>query len=72
MRYQVRFVENSSLPSDVQWAFARTLGQTYLFIKWSAIDVTTGRCDALTHAWEAWQCAEPAPHALSQSVFASA
>lgn len=68
MKYQVRFVEDSGLPQEVEWAFARTTGETYLFVKQSAIDPTSGRCDALTHAWEAWQAVsveleEPA-HAL--------
>lgn len=58
MRYQVRFVADGSLPGGLEWAFARTIGETYLFVTQSAIDVTTGRCDALTHAWSAWQAAE--------------
>lgn len=55
MRYQVRFVDDGALPSTVEWAFARTAGETYLFVKHSAIDAATGRCEALTRAWEAWQ-----------------
>ena len=58
MRYQVRFVPNDSLPTGVEWAFARTSGETFLFVKRSAIDETTGRCDALTRAWAAWQSVE--------------
>jgi len=55
MRYQVRFVPDHSLPTGVEWAFARTSGETFLFVKRSAIDDATGRCDALTRAWAAWQ-----------------
>jgi len=58
MRYQVRFVQDDSLPTGVEWAFARTSGETFLFVKRSAIDDVTGRCDALTRAWAAWQAIE--------------
>lgn len=58
MQYQVRFVQDDSLPVGVEWAFARTPGETYLFVKQSAIDDAAGRCDALSRAWEAWQQAE--------------
>jgi len=58
MRYQVRFVADGTLPSGVEWAFARTLGETYLFVTQSAIDTTTGRCEALCRAWTAWQSIE--------------
>ncbi len=58
MRYQVRFVEDGALPSETEWAFARTKDATFCFVKRSAIDPTTGCCAALTHAWEAWQGAE--------------
>lgn len=71
MRYQVRFVGDDSLPSEVQWVLARTLGQTYLFVKQSAVDPTTGRCDALSDAWEAWQCAEIEAHRQSLSALTS-
>lgn len=55
MRYQVRFVDDGSLPIDTEWAIARVSGETYLFVKESAINHATGQCEALTHAWEAWQ-----------------
>lgn len=58
MRYQVRFVSDHALPGDVPWAFAKRTEETYLFVKRSAIDVTTGRCDALSQAWEVWQATE--------------
>lgn len=59
MRYQVRFVDDAALP-EVEWAFARIDGTTYLFVRRSAIDTSTGACDALTRAWEAWQRVDPA------------
>lgn len=55
MGYQVRFVASGSLPAGVEWAFARTLGETYLFVSADAISASTGRCDALCRAWEAWE-----------------
>ena len=55
MRYQVRFVDDDSLPEEVEWAFAIVSGRASLFVKQSAIDTTTGRCEALTRAWEVWQ-----------------
>lgn len=56
MRYQVSFVEDSALPSGVEFTFVRlAAGTTHLFVKHSAIDTTTGQCDALTRAWELWQ-----------------
>ena len=58
MRYLVTFVSDAALPAGMAWAFARQAGSTYLFVKQSSIDVTTGRCDALTDAWEAWQRVE--------------
>lgn len=57
MGYQVRFVTDDSLP-EVEWVFVRTSDETYLIVKRSAINTTTGRCDALSHAWEAWQAIE--------------
>lgn len=61
MQYQVRFVSDSALPGEVDWVFARQPGETYLFVKQSAVDVSTGRCDALTRAWEVWQDMEAQP-----------
>lgn len=71
MQYQVRFVADDALPAEVEWAFARQAGDTYLFVKQSAIDVTTGRCDALTRAWEVWQAAEAQDAARGLRAFAS-
>jgi hypothetical protein len=56
--YQVRFVEDAALPSEVEFAFVRVADATYLFVKESAIDVTTSECPALARAWETWQKAE--------------
>lgn len=59
MGYQVRFVEDAELPSEVEFAFVRlAVGTTYLFVKHSAIDAETGCCDALTRAWALWQAVE--------------
>jgi hypothetical protein len=57
MRYQVEFVSDDSLPAGVEWVFARTLGETYLFVKRSAIDhARDGHGDdVLCRAWTAWQ-----------------
>jgi hypothetical protein len=66
MRYQVEFVSDDSLPAGVEWAFARTLGETYLFVKRSAIEATQeGRDDVLCRAWTAWQATHPPVHALT-------
>lgn len=54
MRYQVRFVSDHSLPEGVEWVFARQAGATYLFIRESAIDPVTGRCEALDRARAVW------------------
>lgn len=74
MRYQVRFVEDDALPKEVEWVFARQAGHTYLFVKQSAICETTGRCKALSRAWEVWQDAEAeaAPRVRRSCVVASA
>lgn len=71
MRYQVRFVENAAMPTDVEWAFARQAEDTFLFVKESAIDVTTGRCDALSRAWQVWQDAEAQSIALGLRSWAT-
>lgn len=55
MLYQVVFVDDGSLPSGVEFAFVRDAAATYLFVKRSAVDPRTGRCDALSRAWEIWQ-----------------
>jgi F0F1-type ATP synthase epsilon subunit len=60
MRYQVRFVSDTALPEGVEYAFARQGNETYLFVKRGAVDVTSGRCDALTRAWERWEDADAA------------
>jgi hypothetical protein len=54
MHYQVRFVSEHSLPRGIAWAFATQAGETYLFVKWSAIDRRTGRCPALDRARAVW------------------
>lgn len=59
MGYEVRFVESGSLPSGIDWAFARTTeGEAYLFISKDAIDPESGRCGALQRAWTACELAE--------------
>lgn len=72
MQYQVRFVDDSALPEGFDWAFARTSRDAVLFVKQSAIDASTGRCDALTRAWEAWQAVEAASVARGLRSFAAA
>ena len=67
MRYQVRFVGDDQLPSEVEYVFVCIDGQTYLFVKGSAVDPATGRCDALTRAWSTWEASlqlEELAHAL--------
>ena len=59
MDYHVRLVEDAALPEGVAWTFARQGGQTYLFVKRSAVG--HGECDALTRAWECWQSMEAEP-----------
>jgi hypothetical protein len=54
MHYQVRFVSEHALPDGVTWAFATQAGETYLFVKWSALDRSTGRCPALDRARAVW------------------
>lgn len=65
MSYKVRFVADSALPDEVEYAFARFADEAYLFIKQSAIDPVTGDCDAVVRAWVLWESAmiwaDPAP-----------
>lgn len=57
--YQVLFVEDSQLPEGVDFAFARTLEHTYLFMKRSVVDASPGgRCDALTRSFNTWEQAQ--------------
>lgn len=72
MRYQVRFVADASLPEGVEWSFARQAGTTYFFVKQSAIDTTTGRCDALARAWEVWESTEAESTLVTLRTFARA
>lgn len=60
MHYQVRFVEESALPAGVDYAFARTGGRTYLFMKQSAMaDAGPGDvCGALTRSFTTWERAQ--------------
>lgn len=55
MQYHVRFVDEDSLPEGVPWAFVRTPRAVYLFMKQGCIDPTSGRCQALSRAWQVWQ-----------------
>lgn len=50
MPYAVQLVEDDALPSDVEWAFARTRARTFLFVKRSAFSERT-----LTDSWCAWE-----------------
>lgn len=59
MRYEVRFVEDAELPSEVEFAFVRLADQTFLFMKRSAVLAHMGgRCDALTRSFNTWERAQ--------------
>lgn len=58
MHYQVRFVEDSRLPSGVEFAFVSVGDETYLFMKQSAIRPGEGECEALTRSFNTWQRAQ--------------
>jgi hypothetical protein len=58
VRYHVRFVDDTALPGEVEWAFVTQAGRTCLFVKESAVDHATGECEALSRAWECWQDAD--------------
>ena len=58
MRYEVRFVEDTELPSEVDFAFVRFADQTYLFMKRAAIDAAAGPCAALSRSFDLWQRAQ--------------
>lgn len=70
MHYQVRFVEDSELPSGVEFVFARVADGTYLFMKRSAIlYAAPGKCEALTRSFSTWERAhsvelQQLPHAV--------
>lgn len=66
MCYQVWFVEDVELPGEVDFAFVRQPGETRLFVKRSAIEAVSGRCDVLSRAWETWQAAEHRPQERRQ------
>ena len=72
MSYTVRFIDSDALPSGLEFVFARQAGDTYLFVKQSAIDTKTGHCDALTRAWEVWESAEDATTRVTLRTFARA
>jgi hypothetical protein len=71
MGYQVRFCSDDSLP-EVEWVFVRTSDETYLIVRQSAINTTTGQCDALSRAWEAWQRLEVEAHTMGLNGFSAA
>lgn len=71
MRYQVRFVADESLPTDTTWAFAQQAGQTYLFVRQSAIDWETGQCSALDDACGYWLADQLSALGASRSPAAS-
>lgn len=59
MKYQVRFVGDSELPSEVDYAFVRLADRTYLFMKQSACrGGGLGECRALTRSFDTWQRAQ--------------
>ena len=59
MHYQVRFVEDSELPEDVDFVFARTAEHTYLFMKRSVVEAGPGgECAALTRSFNTWERAQ--------------
>lgn len=58
MHYEVRFVEDHQLPSGVDYAFAKVLDRTYLFMKRSARGAPIGRCEALTRSFNTWERAQ--------------
>lgn len=58
MRYEVRFVEDTELPSEVDYAFVRFADQTYLFMKRTAVEAAAGPCGALTRSFNLWQRAQ--------------
>ena len=59
MHYQVRFVKDSELPDGVDYVFARTAGQTYLFMKRSVVDACPGgECAALSRSFTTWERAQ--------------
>lgn len=58
MRYEVRFVEDSALPSEVEFAFVRLDSRTYLFMKESAVRLPPGECTALTRSFNTWERAQ--------------
>jgi hypothetical protein len=59
MRYKVRFVKDSELPDGVDYAFACTAGQTYLFMKRSVVDADPGgECVALSRSFTTWERAQ--------------
>lgn len=55
MQYEVRFVQDSELPSEVDYAFARVDGRTYLFMKRSVVIHGPGECRALTRSFTTWE-----------------
>jgi hypothetical protein len=69
MHYRVMFVGDSDLPEGVDYAFARTTDQTYLFVKRSAVNAAApGCCDALSRSFATWERAQ----SLEFEEFASA
>jgi hypothetical protein len=59
MHYEVHFVGDSELPEGVDYAFATTANQTYLFMKWSAANADEpGCCDALSRSFTTWERAQ--------------
>lgn len=59
MKYEVRFVGDADLPSEVDYVFVRLDERTYLLMKASAIHAARGReCDALTRSFNTWERAQ--------------
>lgn len=68
MRYQVRFVGDDQLPSEVEFVFVCLRGRTHLLVKRSTVDAATGRCAALTRAWSTWERASVELEELAHSL----
>ena len=58
MRYEVRFVGDEALPSEVDYVFVRLAERTYLLMKASSARARLGECEALTRSFNTWERAQ--------------
>lgn len=58
MQYEVRFVKDSELPSEVDFVFVRLAERTYLLMKESVARARRGECEALTRSFNTWERAQ--------------